>query len=311
MDNTKLSPHIILLDGGVGSEIDKARDEEVKGSEQEYSNDTSWCAMAHVTHPHIVRKIHRDFVTSGSQVIIANTYAAMHYLLKDTHQFSITDTTELAESAVKLAKEAAAPGVKVGGSMSIHGSNSGVTPEEAAQSYEILAQGILNGGADCIFLEMMRDPLYSALAIKAASNTELPLFLGISVSRNPQTHEIIFFGDNWEFTSDNIQHLISLCGPQLQCVGIMHSKLDDICEAWALLTHVWKGKTMIYPERGTFTEYVWRPDKSDITDTIEYAQHVTRVAHRLGVSYLGGCCGHGPKFIENVGSCIKLTSKLQ
>ena len=57
---------IVILDGGTGTDVQR------RGAPM--SADT-WSAEANLTHPHIVRAVHEDYVEAGADLIIANTFA--------------------------------------------------------------------------------------------------------------------------------------------------------------------------------------------------------------------------------------------
>ena len=64
---------IILLDGGVSTEIQKRgvpMDSDV------------WSGIAHKTHPEVVRQVHEDYIRAGAQVITANTYSTARHVLE-------------------------------------------------------------------------------------------------------------------------------------------------------------------------------------------------------------------------------------
>ena len=64
---------IILLDGGVSTEIQKRgvqMDSEV------------WSGIAHILNPEIVSKVHEDYIRAGAQVITANTYSCARHVLE-------------------------------------------------------------------------------------------------------------------------------------------------------------------------------------------------------------------------------------
>ena len=57
---------IIILDGGTGTDIQR-RGVAMSGS--------TWCAEANLSHPDIVREVHRDYINAGADIVIANTFA--------------------------------------------------------------------------------------------------------------------------------------------------------------------------------------------------------------------------------------------
>ena len=79
---------IILLDGGVSTEIQK------RGVDMDSD---VWSGLAHKSHPEVVLQVHEDYIRAGAQVITANTYSTA-----DASGFSCTYRAGHA-SAVRIA----------------------------------------------------------------------------------------------------------------------------------------------------------------------------------------------------------------
>ncbi|MFN5010233.1 MAG: homocysteine S-methyltransferase family protein, partial [Gammaproteobacteria bacterium] len=64
---------VVLLDGGVGTEIQR------QGAPM---STALWCAEANMSHPYIVRDVHRTYLAAGAEVVTANTFASSPLLLE-------------------------------------------------------------------------------------------------------------------------------------------------------------------------------------------------------------------------------------
>ena len=62
---------LIILDGGVGTELQK------RGIEM----DGSWCGSASL-NTEILKQIHLDYIEAGAEIITANTYASSRLMLE-------------------------------------------------------------------------------------------------------------------------------------------------------------------------------------------------------------------------------------
>ena len=93
-----MSEGVILLDGGMGSEL-RARGVEVP------DHVTSiWSAKALIDAPEVVLQIHRDYTEAGADVITVDNYAVTPPLLaREGMEHRVEELTEL---AVDLAEEA-------------------------------------------------------------------------------------------------------------------------------------------------------------------------------------------------------------
>ena len=77
----------VLLDGGVGTEIQR------QGAPM---STALWCAEANLSHPEIVRRVHRDYLAAGAEVVTANTFALQGTAVTTSNFTSTTASTVLA-----------------------------------------------------------------------------------------------------------------------------------------------------------------------------------------------------------------------
>ena len=77
-------------------------------------------------------------------------------------------------------------------------------------------------------------------------------------------------------------------------VNIMHSEIEAVPEAIAMVRDRWSGPLGVYPEIGDFEPPHWRKDR-DVTPA-DYAAHA-RDWVGLGARIVGGCCGTTPEHI--------------
>jgi methionine synthase I (cobalamin-dependent) len=106
---------VIILDGGTGTDIQR------RGAPM--SGDT-WCADVNLTHPDIVRAVHRDYIQAGAEIITANTFATSPIVFGRIGRAN--DVARIDAVAVALAREAAA-----GTNACVAGSMSTMRPVEA------------------------------------------------------------------------------------------------------------------------------------------------------------------------------------
>jgi hypothetical protein len=189
LDEKLAAGDVIVLDGATGTEIAR------KGGAM---NGAAWCAVANLSHPDIVRQVHEDYIRAGADVVIANTFATCRHVLAGADLAD--ETVRLNRSAVELAREAreradAGRPVAVAGSISntmawIPGTISPdpryvPTPEQEEANYREVAETFAEAGVDFIVLEMMLDIEHASRAVAAAVSTGLPVWVGISATRQP------------------------------------------------------------------------------------------------------------------------------
>ena len=88
---------ITLLDGGVGTSLWKLAEE--AGVEKT----TVW--EYNMEHPELVKKLHKNLIAAGSQIILANTFGANRLMVERQSEYTVE---QVVTAGVKLAKEAGA-----------------------------------------------------------------------------------------------------------------------------------------------------------------------------------------------------------
>lgn len=279
----------LLLDGATGTELERRGVEMVDGL---------WDALATGSRPDVLREIHADYLRSGSQVVIANTFATSRYVLAEA---GYADQFEsLNRDAVRLAveaRDAVRPSAWVAGSISTV--NFGVLPaslQKARQDYRDQAEIMAAAGADFIILEMMRDVELTAAAADAIRAVGLPCWVGYSVEQDVEGRLV-----SQERGVPLREMLESLDFASVQAVGVMHSLVEPTGPALEEVAVVWPGPRFAYAHSGGWSMPHWQFD--DIIAPDDYAKvAVTWVAD--GVQAVGGCCGLGPEHIRTLARAL-------
>ena len=275
------------MDGGIGSEMDLR-------SPKNANDDPTWCGCHHISNPEILQKLYEDFVISGAQMLSANTYSVLQYLLreKDTGiQASVTKAVGIVEQVRKLH-----PHIAIAGCLSAHGCHK-YSDDEIRKSLILLASCLAKSSVDCILVEMVQNRHIGKIMVDAANTANLPLMIGFSIVRDGEflklkTKDVLF-------TPDVVRHILSDVR-NVKCVGVMHSSVCVIHEALAVIERVWKGDTIAYPDCGTFNDNMWTTDASEqnIQEISEMLLDCKEKHPKLQV--IGGCCGLGPSFIKKL-----------
>ena len=302
LDNKLSNKEVIVLDGATGSEIARL------GAEM---NSSAWCGVANKTHPDIVREVHEEYIRAGADVVTANTFSTSRHILASAGLAD--ETVSINTRAVELAREAVhnvSPErpIAVAGSMStmrawIPGTVSPdprflPTPEEEFNNYQEVAHTLAKSGVDLILMEMMSDIDRSSLAISAAMETGLPVWIGTSCtlsddgsvsawnqhSEEPATR---LSPDHLRAEDKSYDTLIEAMLPfQPQVMGVMHSTLETTNAGLQTLYGHWQGPIMAYPE----TSSEVRKGISEQVEPSSFASHCHDWVDS-GVQIIGGCCG--------------------
>lgn len=302
LDNKLSNKEIIVLDGATGSEIARL------GAAM---NSSAWCGVANKTHPDIVRQVHEEYIRAGADVVTANTFSTSRHVLASAGLAD--ETVSINARAVELAREAVhnvSPErpIAVAGSMSnmrawIPGTVSPdprflPTPEEEFNNYQEVAQTLAKSGVDLILMEMMTDIDRSSLAISAAVETGLPVWIGTSCtlrddgsasvwnqhSEEPATR---LSPDHLKSEDKSYDTLIeAMLSFQPQVMGVMHSTIETTNAGLQTLFEHWQGPVMAYPE----TSSEVRKGISHKVEPAIFAAHCHDWVES-GVQIIGGCCG--------------------
>ena len=288
---------IILLDGGVSTEIQKrgvAMDSDV------------WSGLAHKSHPEVVLQVHEDYIRAGAQVITANTFSTARHVLESIDLGSEVKTINT--QAVQLANAARDNAAKdetwIAGSMSsmapFNSLQEVASGEKVANNYQELAEILVEAGVDLIIAEMMRDPENAHLVIEAALSTGLPVWIGYSAMMSDDGKSV----QTWRWknvgsipTSRDFGELVKAVAPLGgDAAGVMHSQVRDTGPALEILSRHWKSPKLAYAETGELEKPDW--NFKEICTPNEYAAEIGGWIYNYGVQIIGGCCGTGPEHIR-------------
>ena len=281
---------IIILDGGTGTDIQR------RGAPM---NGETWCAEVNLTHPEIVQAVHEDYITSGADIITANTYASSALLFNALGRDG--DLLAIDRAAIEIARRAAkGKTVAIAGSVStmrpmVKGSDRNDLernwPEaEARRLFQRKIDGLAKSGADFLMLELLRDGEYAVWAAEAALASGLPVWVGLSAERSKHGKLQGWGRDDWLF--EDIVQRLAATGPAV--ISVMHTSPNDTDEALQIVRRYWDGPLGTYPESGYFKMPDWQ-----FVDIITPADLVAKSKswRTQGVTAFGGCCGIGPDHI--------------
>ncbi|GAA0181368.1 homocysteine S-methyltransferase family protein [Clostridium sediminicola] len=244
-----------------------------------------------ITHPKIIRNIHKRYIEAGADVVTTNTFQANELKLGEC-PYSLE---EVIESGVKLAKESGAKWVALdigplGQLMEPMGTIS------FGRAYEIFKRQIVAGvkaGADIILIETISD-LYEAKAavLAAKENSSLPILCTMTFQEDGRT----FIGN------DPKTAIITLQGLGIDGFGINCSLgPKEIIPLVNEILQYSKVPVMIQPNAGL----PQIKDECTIYDISpsEFANNM-KIMVENGVRILGGCCGTSPEFIMKISNIV-------
>lgn len=273
--------NIVYLDGGMGTLLQKSGLQPGELPER-------W----NISHPEVIREIHKNYYDSGSNVVNANTFGA------NTLKFSIDELDEIICHAVKNADEArkASSGeqekfiaLDVGPTGKLLKPLGDLDFEDAVKIFaETIRLGV-KYGVDLITIETMNDSYETKAAVLAAKeNSDLPIIVTnaygengrLMTGANPAVMTAMLEGMGVDAIGANCS-----LGPK-QLMDVM----DELLK-YCSVPVAFKPNAGLPKSDGKVTYY-------DV-DADEFAQDIN-LSVENGVRIVGGCCGTTPEYIKKV-----------
>lgn len=273
--------NIVYLDGGMGTLLQKSGLQ--PGELPEHWN---------ISHPEVIREIHKNYYDSGSNVVNTNTFGA------NTLKFSIDELDEIICHAVKNADEARK--ASSGEQEKFIALDVGPTGKllkplgdlDFEDTVKIFAETIRLGvkyGVDLITIETMNDSYETKAAVLAAKeNSDLPIIVTnaygengrLMTGANPAVMAAMLEGMGVDAIGANCS-----LGPK-QLMDVM----DELLK-YCSVPVAFKPNAGLPKSDGKVTYY-------DV-DADEFAQDI-KLSVENGVRIVGGCCGTTPEYIKKV-----------
>ena len=280
---------IVLLDGGTGSELQR------RGVAM---SPAAWSGVAAYTHKELLRDVHADYIRAGAEIITTNTFGTSRFVLESAglgDEFSRVNAMAV-EAAIEGRDMAATTSVAIAGSISCLPPRLDVAayPDETKErdGYRELADVLAEGGVDLIALEMMEDTYHAVMAMEAALEIGLPVWLGVSCRFADDGETLVGFDFPDTPLSEPLDALLPLGAT---VVNIMHTDPEAVAPAIDELKTRWSGPFGVYPELGDFSAPNWQ--FTNLMSAEEFAQTAARWVGQ-GARLVGGCCGTTPDHIR-------------
>ena len=287
---------IIVLDGGIGGELEKI------GA---IMDKDLWCGKCSVDNPDKLLKVHENYINAGVDVITTNTYATTPISMKEYGYENLTN--ELNKKSVEIAKHAANNSdreIAVAGSASTSRSWDKLEPNQLKPGFTEHLKILSDTGADLIILEAMTSKNSTVeTIIECSLQINLPIWLSISCALNKEDEKLMHgYQENidnskakfYDDFAKSIQQFSSMHkGPIL----IAHSDIKVTKNAVKTIKENHKGIIGAYPNNGYFEKPKWKlVENISATDYLNEAK--SWVSN--GAQIIGGCCGVGPDLIKAI-----------
>ena len=247
---TKLENNkIIILDGGMGAELEK------NGAEMDKH---MWCGKCSVDHPELVRKVHEDYINAGADVITTNTYSTTPISMR---QYGYEDSIEkFNQKSVKVAREAIENTnnkTALAGSVSTFGNFYKLGIKAMIPGFHEQLKILSDAGVDLIILEAMSSQAdIVETMLNCSTKVNIPVWLSVSCVMDDQKNIMLGYNDtidsdthvyeNFETSINNFKKLHS--GPIL----VAHSDINITGKAIETAKKNYDGILGAYPNKGYY-----------------------------------------------------------
>ncbi|KMY53058.1 methionine synthase [Bacillus sp. FJAT-27231] len=298
----ELEKRILFLDGAMGTMLQQANltEEDFGGEEYDGCNE-----YLNLTAPHVIEKVHRDYLAAGTDIIETNSFGGTPLVL---NEYSLGDQAyeinkRAAEIARKCADEFSTPdhprfvAGAIGPTTKTLSVTGGIDFDTLSQNFELQATALIDGGCDVILMETSQDMLNVKAGILGierafeATGKKLPVMISGTIEPMGTT----LAGQNIEAFYISIEHINPL-SVGLNCATGPEFMTDHIRSLSALS----KSFVSCYPNAGLPDEngcYHESPDS--------LAAKIKGFAEKGWLNIVGGCCGTTPDHIRAMRAAIE------
>lgn len=245
-----------------------------------------------VNKPELVREVAESYVRAGSQVILTNTFRANSIALTT---YGLQDKFEAINRAgVKHSRAAAGGTAMVFASIGPSGKlllTKEVSEEQLRSAFSEQARALAAEGPDALLIETMTDLVEARIAAAAALETGLPVIVSM-VFDSGKNRDRTMMGVTPEqaaaaLTSDGVHGIGANCGLRIREFIPVCKRLADSSPL-----PIWIKPNAGLPEMvGGVAKYK--------TTAEEFAASAKELI-AAGATFLGGCCGTSPKFVQEL-----------
>lgn len=290
---------VVVFDGATGTNL-QLRDlgpDDFGGEAYEGCNE-----MLVLTRPDVVRELHASFLAVGVDVVETNSFGALPVVLAE---YRLDDRAEeMARRSAELAREVAHDYSAAGRRRYVAGSMGPGTKlptlgqisfADLRDSYEVLARGLLEGGADLLLVETVYDTLQAKAAIQAArvamqtTGRSVPVQVQVTIELTGRMllgTEINAALASLEALGADVIGLNCATGPVE-----MHESLRYLSDHALIPISALPNAGLPSVVDGRM-HYDLTPD--------DLARHLRLFIEELGVNVVGGCCGTTPEHLRHV-----------
>jgi 5-methyltetrahydrofolate--homocysteine methyltransferase len=260
-----------------------------------------------VIHPDRIRKMHRDFIEAGSQIILTNSFGGTSYRLKlhglqdRVHEFNLAAARNARAEADAAGTAAVPHPVAVGGSIGPSGEILYPLGEarfdDVKAAFAEQAAALTEGGVDVLWIETMSDlQEVRAAAEGARAASHLPLVITMTFDTNG--HTMMGVSPIQALQAIKEYNPLALGG---NC-GNGPGEIESVIQAMA---SVGLDIPLVAKSNAGMPKLVDGQAHYDATPE-QMGQYAVRVRD-FGATIIGGCCGNSVDHIRAMSEALRAT----
>lgn len=254
-----------------------------------------WSALGLINSPNEVKKIHKEYIEAGADIITTNTFRTNPYAIKLSNtSFS---AKELVNKAVQLAKESI---VESGRKVLIAGSNAPaddcyltkrlISLDEVFENHNMHIQNLIEAEVDFILNETFGDKDEIDIVCSICKEKKFPFAVSVLINSDLKT----FFGQNLFETIEMIYNYEPIF------ISLNCSRPEFILKALKILKDF--SPFGVYPNLGSIESFqsgklVRDFPKGQLEDFV-------KILVENGVRVIGVCCGGNPDDIRTIRNLV-------
>ncbi len=254
-----------------------------------------------LSNPGLVRRIHDEYLDSGSDFIETNTFGANEIKLS---KYGLADkVVEINNTAVALARESVGSGGYVAGSIGPLGFEHPIAGSEhrhtAIHAFQIQIESLLSAGVDLLIFETFSNPDELILGLALAREIgNIPVVAQLAINDRQET----LLGYHLEPSIRRIAREPNVVAVGLNCSVGPSAMLESL----KLIRQITGQPISVQPNAGLPRQVDGR---TIYMCTPEYMAEYAKRFYESGAGIIGGCCGTTPDHIRQIARAVRAIDK--